>query len=101
MITFGFTLVELIGVIIILGVIALITFPIIDKTIKNCKQQALERIIDNIEESAYRYSVENDIGYSTQYNILTLNELISKGFLKIKIINPITNSEMTGCVNYK
>lgn len=90
MITFGFTLVELIGVIIILGVIALITFPIIDKTIKNSKQQALERIIDNIEESAY--SVENDIGYSTQYNILTLNELISKGFLKIKIINPITNS---------
>ena len=65
MITFGFTLVELIGVIIILGVIALITFPIIDKTIKNSKQQALERIIDNIEESAYRYSVENDIGYST------------------------------------
>ena len=99
MITFGFTLVELIGVIIILEVIALITFPIIDKTIKNSKQQALERIIDNIEESAY--SVENDIGYSTQYNILTLNELISKRFLKIKIINPITNSEMTGCVNYK
>ncbi len=62
----GFTLVELIGVIIILGVIALITYPIIDKSIKNSKEQALERIIDNIEEAAYSYSVEHDIGYPTK-----------------------------------
>ncbi len=62
----AFTLVELIGVIIVLGVIALITYPIIDKSIKNSKEQALERIIDNIEEAAYSYSVEHDIGYPTK-----------------------------------
>ena len=38
----GFTLVELTAVIIILGVLALITYPIIDKSIKNSKQKALE-----------------------------------------------------------
>ena len=64
----GFTLVELIGVIIVLGVIALITYPIIDKSIKNSKEQALERIIDNIEEAAYSYSVKHDIGYPTKKN---------------------------------
>ena len=97
----GFTLVELLGVIIILGVIALITFPIIDKSIKNSKQQALDRTIDSIEEAAYRYSVENDIGYSTEYQTLQLSDLVSKGFLKENITNPVTNEQMQGCVLYR
>ena len=97
----GFTLVELIGVIIILGVIALITFPIIDKSIKNSKQQALDRTIDSIEEAAYRYSIENDIGYSTEYKTLQLSDLISKGFLKENITNPVTDEQMQGCVLYR
>ena len=97
----GFTLVELIGVIIILGVLALITFPIIDKSIKNSKQQALDRTIDSIEKAAYNYSVENDIGYSTEYKKLQLSDLVSKGFLKENIINPVTNEQMQGCVLYR
>ena len=97
----GFTLVELIGVIIILGVLALITFAIIDKSIKNSKQQALDRTIDSIEKAAYNYSVENDIGYSTEYQKLKLSDLVSKGFLKENITNPVTDEQMQGCVLYK
>ena len=97
----GFTLVELLAVIIILGVIALITYPIIDKSIKNSKQQALDRTIDSIEEAAYKYSVENDIGYFIEYKTLQLSDLVSKGFLKENIINPVTNEQMQGCVLYR
>ncbi len=97
----GFTLVELLAVIIILGVIALITYPIIDKSIKNSKQQALDRTIDSIEEAAYKYSVENDIGYSIEYKALQLSDLVSKGFLKENITNPVTNEQMQGCVLYR
>ncbi len=97
----GFTLVELLAVIIILGVIALITYPIIDKSIKNSKQQALDRTIDSIEEAAYKYSVENDIGYFTEYKTLQLSDLVSKGFLKENITNPVTNEQMQGCVLYR
>ena len=97
----GFTLVELLGVIIILGVIALITFPLIDKSIKSSKEKALERTIDGIEEAAYNYSVENDIGYSTEYKVLSLTTLISNGFLNNKLINPVTNEELKGCVLYR
>ena len=39
----GFTLIEIIAVIILIGVIALITYPIIDKTIKNSEEKALEK----------------------------------------------------------
>ena len=97
----AFTLVELLGVIIILGVLALITFPIIDKSIKNSKEKALERAIDNIEEAAYNYSITNDIGYETFYNKLSLEELKKAGFLEKETINPVTNENMTGCVLYK
>ena len=60
--TLGFTLVELLAVIVILGVLALITFPIIDGTIKNSKEKALASTIKSIEDAAYNYSVKNDIG---------------------------------------
>ncbi len=97
----GFTLVELLAVIIILGIIALITFPIVDKSIENSKQAALERSIDSILEAAHNYSTQNSLGYSTEENVIFLNELKSSGFLEIETINPVTNKEMTGCVLYK
>ena len=97
----AFTLVELLGVIIILGVLALITFPIIDKSIKNSKEKALERAIDNIEEAAYNYSITNDIGYETFYKKLSLEELKKAGFLEKETINPVTNENMNGCIIYK
>ena len=98
----AFTLVELLGVIIILSVIALITYPIIDKTIKNSKEESLKQTIKNIEDAAYNYSVENDIGYSKYYNKIELKELKEKGYLTNSIIkNPVTNEELQGCVIYR
>ena len=97
----GFTLVELLGVIVILGVISLITFPIIDKSIKNGKEKSLEQVIHNIEKAAYEYSIKNELLYSTVYNKIELSTLISSGFLKENIINPVTNEPMKGCVLYK
>ena len=97
----GFTLVELLGVIIILGVLALIVFPIIDKSIKSSKEKALESTINSIEEAAYNYSIEHNLGYSTNYQKLTLNELMNNGYLKSELINPVTNSKLNGCILYK
>ena len=77
--TFGFTLVELLAVIIILGIIALITFPIVDKSIENSKQAALEQTIDSILDAAHNYSSQNNIGYSTEENKLALDELKKDG----------------------
>ena len=97
----GFTLVELLAVIVILAVIALIATPIVKKSIANSKNQALKETINSIERAAYNYGYQNDIGYSTEYKKLTLDELIDKGFLKGDIINPVTNEKMNGCVLYR
>ena len=97
----GFTLVELLAVIIILGIIALITFPIVDNSIKNSKQAALERTIGSIEEAAHNYSSQNNLGYPEEEKAISLDELKSSGFLTSDITNPVTNEEMTGCVLYR
>ena len=81
----GFTLVELLAVIIILGVIALITFPVIDNSIKKSKEESLQRTIDAIEQASYEYSVDNDIGYPSidAPSSLSLDDL--KQLIKFKI----------------
>ena len=97
----AFTLIELLGVIIILAVVALITFPIIDNSIQKSRESALERTIENIERAAYSYSVEYDLGYPVEQQVLELSELISKGFItKEEHINPVTDKELQGCVLY-
>ena len=96
----AFTLAELLGVIVVLVVVALITFPIITSSIRNSQNKALEDTIKTIEEAAYRYSVENDLGYSSQRRPLYLDEIKQKGFLKKNLVNPITEEEITGCVWY-
>ena len=68
----AFTLIELLGVIIILAVVALITFPIIDNSIQKSRESALERTIENIERAAYSYSVEYDLGYPVEQQVLEL-----------------------------
>lgn len=98
---FAFTLVELLGVIIILAIIALIVFPIIDGSIKQSRIESLEQTIKNIEKAAYSYSIEYDLGYSTEKKKLELSELISKGFISNnEHINPVTNEPLSGCVLY-
>ena len=97
----GFTLVELLGVIIILGVLALITFLALDKSIKKSQQNALDKTIENIERAAYNYSSENDLGYEVKFKTLTLTDLAAKGYLEENIINPVTNDPLKGCVLYR
>ena len=44
----GFTLVELLAVIILLGVVTLIAYPVINTQIETAKEQAYKRTIDSI-----------------------------------------------------
>lgn len=55
----GFTLVEVMGVLIILGIISLITVPVISNVLKENKKELYEIQIKNIEESARNFVAEN------------------------------------------
>ena len=98
----GFTLIEVLGVIVILGIIAIITYPAIDNTIKESREKSYQENVKSIESAAVTYSVSTDLGYNTEYQALELQTLKDAGLLKDKdITNPINNNVMAGCVLYR
>lgn len=88
----AFTLVETIGVIILLSVIALIATPLIEKEIKKGQEQAYEIQIDNIELALKNWASDNQfiMPYSGQSITLTLGQLKQAGYIDKNIKNPIT-----------
>ena len=97
----AFTLIELLGVLLLLAIIALITFPIIDKTLTSAKEEAYNRQKDNIIEAARLYVTENG-NYDTNQKQLSFQTLIDAGFLKSgDILDPRdSNKKMPGCILY-
>lgn len=99
----GFTLVELLAVIIILGIIALIVVPIVNDTLKEQREKLYEKQINTIEEAVEGWGAVNtdklpNAGDPTYY--IKLEDLVEQGFLKNgDIKDPRTNDIMTGCVS--
>ena len=86
----GFTLVELIAVIVILSLILTLSVPSLIGALKNNKEQALEKINELIILAAKDYVVDYHL---TTPRDISLSELC-KNYLDCPIINPVTNEEM-------
>ncbi|MFV0275218.1 MAG: prepilin-type N-terminal cleavage/methylation domain-containing protein [Bacilli bacterium] len=98
----GFTLVELLAVIIILGLIALIVTPILFDTIDESKDELYNTQIKMIEDSAKQNVYDErfildliDSGEQTSYKI-TLEDLVNKGYLESIPLNPKSNEKFDG-----
>ncbi|MBP3461399.1 MAG: prepilin-type N-terminal cleavage/methylation domain-containing protein [Bacilli bacterium] len=94
----GFTLVELIAVIVIIAIIATISFQAVNNRIKNSEEKLYETQKNNIIDAAKKYMLENN-GKIDSDHINTIcvyiSTLQSKGFLDSgKIINPKTKEDM-------
>ena len=84
----GFTLIEVLAVIFILGVLALISIPIVNRYIKNSREKVYESYIETIEAAANNMYVEcvtdnySDCIEPVRHSPvkITLNELIDKGY---------------------
>lgn len=86
----GFTLAELLGVITILGIIALIAVPTVTNTIKKQNEKAYNIQIEYLENSLSAYTakhVMSDINGTVQ---LTLYQLANEGYTDYIIKNPKT-----------
>lgn len=98
----GFTLVELLAVIIILGILGLIVVPMVNDTIKEQKEKLYNRQLETIQSSAEGWSTKNsdkitNDGTSVYVNVTTL---VNDGYLKNKDIkDPRNNKIMSGCVS--
>lgn len=99
----GFTLVELLGVLVILGLLALITVPIITNSINSSKKNLKEVEIKNIVKAAKDWAADNmdklpsfSPETSGSCNV-SIETLVSGGYID-QPINPDTNVNFGGCV---
>lgn len=100
----GFTLVELISVIIIIALISTISFQIIVKRINDSKIKLRAVQINNIIEASKKYMLEyKDIDkYHTKTICVEIETLQEKGFLeKGNIKDPTTKENFSGKVKIK
>lgn len=101
----AFTLIELIAVIIVLGIVGAIAFPVVSSTIKNGKQKAYDDQVKIIIEASHKWAVENADLLDDNVTKVYLNTLIQDGYIKNvnngNLINPIDDSIMRGCITIK
>lgn len=92
----GFTLVELLAVIVVLGLISLLTIPVVDRIIKDNREKADDVNVDTILNAAYDYVQQNPSKIPESNNDatteFTLEDVINAGLLKEDITNPKTNA---------
>ncbi len=98
----GFTLVELLSVIIVLGIISLIVFPVVRNQVEIARAEAYKRTVTSIEAAAQRYGTTHNLGYPTTESVIQLDTLINEGLLeRKKLVDPTTDEALEGCVFYK
>lgn len=94
----GFTLAELLGVIAVLGIIALITVPAIDKSLDKGKSELYDTQIQQLKKGLKDYLSEN-IKQMPKNDGETLcksiDELQKNGNLPLDIKNPKTNESFS------
>jgi len=83
----GFTIVELITVIVLLSLIALFTYPVVTKTIKNRNEDLYQIQIKNIKDAALSYINKNSL-LKDDPVIVTVCQLKQNGFLEQDIKDP-------------
>jgi prepilin-type N-terminal cleavage/methylation domain-containing protein len=93
----GFTLVELLAVIVILGVLSTVVIPSVFKLIRDAKENSYNIMIESFEENARLYAtrhrdeVEEDLDTYSYFSI-TLNDLKADNLLKTPVTDPRTDT---------
>lgn len=99
----GFTLVELLAVLVILGIVSIVVVSNVTGVIGNSKSSLSETQKSSIIEATKKYVIYNQSGLPLDSNaspkIITLSELSSAGYIDTDdVVDPKTNEVMTGCV---
>ena len=90
----GFTLIELIAVIILLGALSLIATVTVNNTLKENRQKSCEMQLENIKSGAKNWASKNALILPSEdgkYITKTLRELKDEGFVDKNIKNPKTD----------
>lgn len=100
----GFTLVELLGVLVVLSVILMIAFPLITTYINKSKQKAydtqMELIITGLKDYAIDHKEVLPVN-DTDYVTFTLGQLKSLGIASNSVVNPLDGKEIDDSMEFR
>lgn len=90
----GFTLIEVLGVLVLLGIIALISIPQVKNLINGSEDDLYNDQINNIKEGLKDWAHDNIflLPEEDDYILLSLGQIKQAGFLEQKIENPKKNN---------
>ena len=99
----GFTLVELLAVIIILALLALLTSTAITKLVKDSKDELYNTQIELIESAAKAWGADNILKLpgNGQCSYLTIQDLKNYGLLDTNLVDPRNNEEISNDLRIK
>ena len=89
----GFTLVELLSIVVILGIIVVVALPQISGSIGSKKEKQYNKIVKIVENAGKVYLIEN-----VTKDSVSIDKLIKSDYLTSGLKNPINNNNLTGCV---
>ena len=95
----GFTLAELIGVVIIVALIVVLALPPILGSINDNKDDLSEAALTILYTANEQYLSDNSNLYPNDDGstyCVTINELIEKNYLSSPVLDPVTNEEISG-----
>lgn len=91
----AFTLVELLGVIVLLGIISIVIIPKVGDSLENSKQTALLTQEEQIKKASFDFLVDHTELLESNTITLKLGTLKQGGYLPIKIKNPKTRKNIS------
>lgn len=94
----GFTLIEVIGILVVLTIVFSITFPVVTSVLNNSKEKLYKDQIELIESAARSYAIEHGIEDTAGY-FVTLTALRDGDYLESDdLYDPRSNTLLEGCV---
>ncbi len=94
----AFTLVELLGILVVLGLITLVAFPSIITSIKRSNDKEYERFLKDLELVAETYVNENidnfNLSEPGDVEFIELGDMVDAGYLNKRMVNPKTKKEI-------
>jgi len=97
--SFGFTIVELLAIIVVLGVVIGIAVPAVNTIINRSKTESYNDQVAYIERAAKNFVDDNDVSLETSEEyVVQMTNLCNNGYLKCPINNPLNGEVLNGYV---
>lgn len=91
----GFTLIEVVGILVLLILILSITFPIVTSTLKNSKEKLYVDQIEFIKDAAKSYLIDLQ---GAKPSSVSLQTLINTNYIEEGITDPRDDTLLNGCI---